>query len=143
MGLESEPTFTPTQLTKPAPRTLSIFEDFPDEEIKLSTDLKTSGHRTLKRNASERTFSRALQQKEMQNENEATYWRPRKDDRDFKPLPFRPSITVPVSPALMLTKRDARATGPIIRMDDDAGRWRICVRIVSVPADISTADDRG
>jgi hypothetical protein len=97
----------------------------------------------LKRNAGERAFSRALQQYEKQMKNEATYWRPRKDDRGFKPLPFRPLIAVPVSPAFMFTKRDAGASCPIIRMDDDAGRWRIRVGIMSMPAHVSPAHDRG
>jgi hypothetical protein len=77
------------------------------------------------------------------NEKRGHPLRPREDDRDFKPLPFRPSVTVPVSPALVLTKRDAGASCPIIRMNDYARRWRIRVGIVSVPADISAEDNRG
>ena len=61
----------------------------------------------------------------------------------FNPLPVRPAIAVPVASALMLPKRNARASLPIIRMNDDAGRWRVVVGLLGVPADISSADDRG
>ena len=61
----------------------------------------------------------------------------------FSPLPFLPSAAVPIPSAFMLAKRNARPCAPIIRMNDYAGGRRVLIRLVSVPADISPADDRG